>query len=272
MIDLHIHSNYSDGTYAPEEILDIANLLKLSQIAITDHNTIAGSLEALKYTDNYSFDFLIGIEISCAYKEHEVHLLGYFSKDIKDFAGLNQLLEISEEYKQIAQKEMIKKLNTYGMSITYDDVKQMFPNTIINRVHLARLLVQKGYVESVNEAFDNYLGNGQPCYVPRTCVSLQEGIDAIHRCHGLAILAHPYQYIKMGMENYLLEAINNGLDGIEALHSSHDEEQRKILISLCHKYNLKITGGSDFHGAVKPEVKLGMSQVSNIYKLDLNKK
>lgn len=271
MIDLHIHSTFSDGTDKPVEILEKASGLGLHQIAITDHNTIGGSLDALRYLDNYDFDFIIGIEISCAYKGGEVHLLGYFAKDTKDFIALDQLLETSEKYKKIAHLEMIKRLNEHGLMITYDDVKQLFSNTIINRVHLSRTLVQKGYVKSVDEAFDQYLGNDQPCYVARKCVSLQEAVTAIHQCHGLAVIAHPWQYVNHDLENYLLEAINSGIDGIEALHSGHSAAQRNVLIDICHKYHKKITGGSDFHGMVKPDVTLGISQVDDIYKLELNK-
>ena len=154
MIDLHIHSTYSDGTNTPLEILQIAEDIKLTQIAITDHNCINGALEALKYIDNYTFDFIIGCELTCMYKNKEVHLLGYFNKDNKNFEKLHSFIKTSEENKVFAQQKMIERLQSYGFKITLEELNERFENTVINRVHIARILHEKGYVTSVNEAFD----------------------------------------------------------------------------------------------------------------------
>lgn len=268
MIDLHIHTTFSDGSNTPHEILELANKLQLKQIAITDHNNIAGALDALKYIHNYSFDFIIGTELSCEYNGKEVHLLGYFNKSNDDFNAIKEFINNSEKSKKTAQLEMIKKLNQKGFFITYDEVISEFVNTTINRVHLSKILMKKGYVSSINEAFKLYLGEDKDCYVQRKNPSLKQGVEAIHKCHGKAVLAHPFQYVKEDMEEFLKDALIL-IDGIEAIHSDHNDLQRKELIRIADKYNKIITGGSDYHGINKPHIQLSQANVPNQYYLHI---
>jgi hypothetical protein len=269
MIDLHIHSIYSDGTNSIKEIFEIAKQLNLKQISITDHNCIDGSLEALKYLNQYSIDFVIGIELSCLYKNNEVHLLGYFSKDTKNFDSIYEFIKKETKYKEEAQIQMIEKLNKKGFQITNEELKLKNQGKSINRVHIARLMLEKGYVSSINEAFDLYIGEDCDCYVQKKCSSINQAIDVIHRSHGIAVLAHPYQYINHNMEEYLQDIIND-IDGIEAIHSSHTLLQIEELKRIANNYHKIITGGSDYHGDNKPNIK--MNCMKNEYYLDIERK
>ncbi|MEE1219362.1 MAG: PHP domain-containing protein [Ruminococcus sp.] len=266
MIDLHIHSTYSDGTNTPLEILKLAEKLNLSQIAITDHNCIDGALEALEFIDKFSFDFIIGCELTCMYKNKEVHLLGYFDKNNNEFDSLYSFIKLSEDNKVIAQEKMLENLKRYGFKFTLTELKERFPDTIINRVHIARMLCDKGYTSSIDEVFDKYIGEGKPCYVQRKCPELSDAVNAVHSCNGIAVLAHPFQYTKTEIEVFLADAIKI-IDGIEALHSSHNKNQIKELTKIAQKHKKIITGGSDFHGTVKPDVSIGCCAVPDKYKL-----
>lgn len=269
MIDLHCHSTYSDGTYTPQDIIDLAISLELHQLSITDHNCVDGSLEALKIIDEQGLDldFVIGCELSCEYHQREVHLLGYFAKDNFIKGPLEQFIIKNQEDKIRSQLLMIDRLRQLGMDISYQEVVERFPHTVINRVHISRILMEKGYVHDVSEAFERYLGNQAPCFVQKKCLPLSYGIDMIHQAHGIAILAHPFQYVQDHMEDFLKDALKLPLDGIEVIHSSHTLSQQEQLIKLCQKQHLRMTGGSDFHGENKPNIALGSQHVDDRYKI-----
>lgn len=269
MIDLHIHTKYSDGTDTPLEILQMADSLALNQIAITDHNCVDGAIEAKKYLNNFSFDFVIGCELSCDYKDKEIHLLGYFNKDTDNFDNLRRFIQKGDYAKQVQHRGIIEKFQSLGFDVTYDELVQKYPNNTRNRVHIAQLLISKGYVQSVSEVFDKYVNRGKPCYVKKKSQPLEEGIDAIHRCGGLAVIAHFYEYKKPDFEEYFGDAIQK-IDGIEAYHSKHSLEKTDKLIDVAHRYGKIITGGSDYHGTVKPNVKLGCANVPNECMLKFN--
>lgn len=270
MIDLHCHSTYSDGTYTPEAILELAKQLDLHQIAITDHNGIEGALKAREiiYEKGIDINFVIGCELSVDYHHHEVHLLGYFNIKQDDFDSLLTFIKEGQKEKLRSQLVMIEKLNNMGLSITYEEVKDMFPHTVINRVHMCKVLMKRGYINSVNEGFDKYLGEGKPCYESKKCGSLQKGIEAIHSSYGKAVLAHPFQYINHHMEDYLSDAIML-LDGIECFHPSANNKQSLELLDICKKYHLISTGGSDFHGDNKPHIQLGCQNVDDQYMIEV---
>lgn len=268
MIDLHIHTTFSDGSDTPKEIIELAKQHALSQIAITDHNCLDGSLEALKYLDNKNIDFIIGVELSCFYHNQEVHLLGYFNQKQTDFDSIYQIIQQNEQYKYNSQIKIIEKLNENGFVISYQEIVNKFPSSMINRVHIAKTMVEKNYVSTINEAFNLYIGKGKCCYEEKQCVDIYTVIDAIHACNGIAILAHPYLYVKDNMELFLLDVLKQ-LDGLEAIHSKHNKTQQSDLIAIANKYHKQITGGSDYHGSNKPEVSLGMCQVPNQYKLSI---
>lgn len=266
MIDLHIHSTFSDGTDTPQQIINQAKQLGLKQISITDHNSLEGILQALQYVDD-DIDFIIVIELSCMYHHREIHLLGYFDSHQRDFQSVNHFITLSESYKKESQFQMIDLLKQQGIDISYQQLQQKFPHTIINRVHIAHLLVEKGWAKDVNEAFDTYIAEGKPCFVQKKCQSIYEGIEAIHQCHGYAVLAHPWLYTKDHMEAYLQDALASSLDGLECIHSRHTLLQQEELIAIALKYHKMITGGSDYHGSVKKDVSLGCMHVSDQYQI-----
>lgn len=264
MIDLHIHTDYSDGTNAPLEILQKAEKLGLKQIAITDHNCVDGALEARTHLEKFSLDFVIGCELSCDFRDKEIHLLGYFNKNTDNFDALKAFIQKGDYAKQTQHRGIIEKLQKLGFSVTYDELLEMYPNVVRNRVHIAQLLISKGYAQSVAEVFDRYVTKGKPCYVKKQSQPLYEGIDAIHSCGGLAVIAHFYEYKKPDFEEFFGDTIQK-IDGIEAYHSKHSREQTDRLIEIANKYGKLITGGSDYHGAVKPNVKLGCAEVPDEY-------
>lgn len=262
MIDLHIHSVYSDGTYSIQEIIEKAKSIGLSQIAITDHNILDGSVLASTISD---IDFIVGTELSVGYKGHEIHLLAYFPK-VSDYKNTKFVINEGEAYKKVAILELIENLNEMGIDIKITDLTK-YSKGIINRVHVCMAMKEKGYISSIDEGFSKYVGEDCPAFVKRRTVSLDEAIEAIHNDGGLAIVAHPYEYDDLdSIDDFLLEKIDI-IDGIECFHPSASLEQSNHLIDISNQYNKLITGGSDFHGDNKPEISLGMMNVEDIYKI-----
>ncbi len=270
MIDLHCHSTYSDGTCTPLEILELAKKLDLHQLAITDHNGIDGALKArdIIQEKGLNINFVVGCELSVEYHESEVHLLGYFNMKHDNFNSLLEFIEEGKKEKLRSQLVMIEKLNNIGLSITYEEIKDMFPNTVINRVHMCKVLISKGYISSVSEGFDKYLGDKGPCYESKKCGSIEKAIEAIHNSHGKAVLAHPFQYVDKDMEKYLSDVLEI-LDGIECFHPSANDQQSSELLNICQRYHLISTGGSDFHGDNKPHIQLGCQNVDDQYMIEV---
>lgn len=270
MIDLHIHSTCSDGTDTIEEIFDKAEKLGLTQIAITDHDTTKGAVSAIELAKCKSFDFIVGCELTADYHGGRVHLLGYFGTENLHLEKLNEFISERRKWKLTQHTEMIKKLNEHGYDISYDEVKEMFPDTILNRVHIAKVLISKGYFKGLDEVFDTCIGKHCPCYVSSKRADVYEYIDLIHECGGIAVLAHPYEYVNENMEEYLSDLLKSSLDGIEVFHPLNKTEGAKILLDIADRYNKLATGGSDYHGAVKKDNDLGCSKVDDKYMLRLN--
>lgn len=264
MIDLHIHSHYSDGTDTIEQIIAKAKALKLTQIAITDHNTIEGALYAQSLKKDNDIDIIKGIEISCDHEDQELHVLGYFPASQKDFQPLYDLIQYNENSKFHSQNAMIKRLNERGILFSYEDLKKAYPNVILNRVHIAKMIVSIGAAKDVDEAFDSYIGKEMPCYVKSNRCDAYSAIKAIHACNGLVYLAHPFEY-KKTFE--VLDHLLPYLDGIEVKHSSFNEEQTQALLQYAHKHQLKTSGGSDYHGENKKDAKMGEPHVENTHSI-----
>lgn len=260
MIDLHIHSNYSDGSFSIEEILQLAKQNNLSQISITDHNILTGSIEASKLSD---INFIVGVELSVGYNDNEVHLLGYFPNG-SDYKNVKFIINEGEAYKKVAMMETIENLNDLGIDIKITELSE-FTKGIINRVHICQALMKHGYIKTINEGFEKYVGEHCPAYVERKTVSLQEAIDAIHKDNGLAVIAHPYEYTSMKSIDEFINKIINEIDGIECFHPSASPLQTEHLIDIATTNNKIITGGSDFHGKNKPDIFLNMMNVDDKY-------
>lgn len=245
MYDLHIHTKASDGILSATEVIDYAMHINLKGIAITDHDTVNSLEVATRYIQEFNIplEFVPGIELNTDYNDAEVHILGYFI-DFSYQPMLDRLVELRQSRHERAEK-MIEKLHNMGLVINLDMVQRLAEGDLIGRPHIARALVEKGYVFSVKEAFDKYISKGRPAYVPRYKFLPAEAMDIIRNAGGISILAHP-GLIK---NNYIIhEIISLGVEGLEVYYPEHSQAQIDYYLKLCKEKGLLITGGSDFHG------------------------
>jgi len=259
-VDLHIHSTASDGSLSPLEIIHLAKELGLRAIAITDHDTIEGSAEALSQSLS-SLEVLSGIEISADVPSGTMHILGYLIE--LDDPSLTQTLKKVQEARAHRNVGIIKKLQDLGVDITHEDVLGVSGRGQVGRPHIAQVLVQKGVVRSFGEAFLKYLKKWGPAYVPRYRLQPAEAIQMILRAGGVPVLAHPYTLAakdEAELESSLRELKQAGLMGMEVYYSEHRPERTALFERLARRQNLLMTGGTDFHGAAKPEVQMGIGR------------
>ncbi|HCY87691.1 MAG TPA: ribonuclease III [Desulfobacteraceae bacterium] len=263
MIDLHIHSTASDGSYAPEQILKLAQKGGLRAISLTDHDSIAGIKEIYSAIHSYPIEFISGVEISCEPPEGfrqlgSIHMLGYgFS--IYD-RRLNQVLADAVTAREKRNPMIIQRLNDLGFDISMAEVVERFGADQTGRPHIAELLVEKGYVENFRAAFDLYMGKGKPAYVDKYKISCEDAIRIILDAGGLPVLAHPGLLDfedEGGLEAFVDLLAGLGLEGLEVYYTDHDAAQVRTLESLARKKHLLTTGGSDFHGEFNRGVELG---------------
>ncbi|WP_352417825.1 PHP domain-containing protein [Proteiniborus sp.] len=241
--DLHIHTTFSDGSLTPNEIVKWASKKKVHAIAITDHDTVEGIKATIESAILYDIITIAGIEISCTMEEEEVHILGYFI-DYEDNNLLN-MTKLLKESRESRGEKIIEKLNYLGFEISLEDVYDISGTGVIGRPHIAKAMIKKEYVNTIEEAFGKYLNRNKPAYVERYKLSIEDGINLIHRAGGVAVIAHP-GLVKS--KKVIYEAIRLNVDGIEAIHSKHSEQDVIKYSEIGNKYNLIITGGSDFHG------------------------
>lgn len=242
--DLHVHTNYSDGLLSYEEVIDLAIKKGLSGIAITDHDTVAAIGPAVEYSKDFQdFCLIPGIEFSSTYNDEEVHILGYFIDYTSyDIVKVTKKLQESRNTRSL---KIIEKLNDLGINISIDEVGNLDEDVSIGRPHIARVLVEKGYVVNIKEAFDKYLAFGEAAYVDRYKLGIKETIDLINKSGGISILAHPGL---LKDKKVIKHCIELGIDGLEFIHSEHDENEVISFSKTIKKYNLIGTGGSDCHG------------------------
>ncbi|MGB3212593.1 MAG: PHP domain-containing protein [Desulforhopalus sp.] len=251
-IDLHTHSTSSDGTMSPADLVTYAYKKGLTAIAVTDHDTIAGVDEALATGDNLGIEVVPGIELSVKYFDYNVHLLGYLfdyqDKKLHDALGQLQTGRVERNRKIIA------KLNGLGLAIQFKELREIGGAGQNGRPHIAKLMIEKGFVRTMDEAFLKYLGQGRPAYASRYIYRAKEAIALIKDAGGIAVLAHPLQLDKSvgNFPHILHQLCDMGLDGIEVYYPTHSRQFRKQLISLAEEYSLLMTGGSDYHGDIRP--------------------
>ena len=255
-VDLHVHSTASDGTFTPAELVRAAVKAELSAFALTDHDTVAGINEALKAAHGV-IEVIPGIEISTSWKDKEIHIVG-LCIDYNDNDFLNAIgNEVSKRNER--NLKLIDMFNEYGFPVTLEELTDMFPDSIITRAHFASYMVKKGYVKDNREAFARYLGDGMPLYVQRERKSTREAVDIIKKAKGAAILAHPLLYHLTGgeLDSLCNELKSYGLIGIESMYSTYRGFDELTVRNLARRYDLLESGGSDFHGANKPDIRLG---------------
>lgn len=282
MIDLHTHSNKSDGSLTPSALIDMAVEKGLSAIALTDHDTVDGLDEAIARGKELSagkcgnapaadetakgaqpplphpVEVIPGIEFSTEYEKKDVHIVGLyidyqnpaFQKYLKDFVNSRTDRNI----------KMCKKLREEaGMDISYEKLQQEFPGAVITRAHYARYMLSHGYIRNLHEAFDRYIGDNCRYFIPREKVTPVQAVQLILKAHGIPVLAHPilYRLSEERLEKLTAGLKDAGLIAIEALYSTYNPAEERQIRRLAGKYDLCISGGSDFHGACKPGLELG---------------
>lgn len=256
-IDLHTHTTLSDGSMTPEELVRYALDKGLAAVAVTDHDNVGGVSRALDEGDKLGIEVIAGVEISVDFST-EMHLLGYFPNGYSE--SILKMLEDLRVRRELRNHKIVIKLEEIGFDIIMEEVNSKAEGGIVGRPHIARALAEKGYVESMNEAFEKYLGVGKPAYFRKDKLLPQEGIGEIIRAGGIPVLAHP---IFIGLpydrlDRLVGELAGNGLKGIEVFYSWHTEEQTSELLKIAEKYGLLVTGGSDFHGSFKPDIEIGI--------------
>lgn len=256
-IDLHVHSDKSDGSLSPSDLVSYAIKQGVSAFALTDHDTVDGIDEAIAASKGTSVTVIPGIELSTAYEGKDIHIVGLFID--KEQPAFRERIGRFANARINRNLEMCDKLTEYGMPITYDELTAAFPDAVITRAHYARLMMQKGYVKSLKEAFERYIGDYGPCFIPRKKITPDEGVRFILSANGLPVLAHPMQY---GMGDARLQQLIDslkeaGLVAMEAIYCTHTPSEEAKLCKLAKDNGLLISGGSDFHGKAKPGLELG---------------
>lgn len=242
--DLHIHSNYSDGTMAPEDIIDNAINLGVKSISITDHDSISSQYITKK--DYKDINIIPGIELSTEFQDLELHILGYFI-DINNEELIKTVDKLNKARIERIE-EILSNLEKDDIYLKMEDL-EVDLNSTLGRSHVANAMVRKGYFENYKAAFTNYLVKGKPAYVKGYKLNYKEAIQVINNAGGIAVLAHPGQiYKSLEVENIIRNLKFFGLKGVEVYHPSHSKEQTNNFYNLSKKYKLLITGGSDFHG------------------------
>jgi len=254
-IDLHVHTNASDGKYPPAELVALAARNGLGLLAITDHDTVSGIIPSLDAARAFpDLKIIPGVEISSHAPGSEVHMLGYFI-DINNPELLKQLAELGDS-RQDRARAIVEKLRGLGLDISMARVQQIAGDGSIGRPHIAQALMEKGYVSSFQEVFTKYLGQGGPAYVERIKLTPDEAVKLILKSGGLPVLAHPSTV--NDAETVISRLAVGGLVGMECYYKDYTDEQRRDMVSLAQRYKLIATGGSDFHGIDEStEVMLG---------------
>lgn len=256
--DLHMHSTHSDGTDTPRRLVEMAAERGLGAIAVTDHDTTSALEEAKEAGRELGVTVLSGVEISVDHHGRTVHLLGYcFDSGVERLrAGLNTLLE-GRNARNLC---IIEKLNELGVPITYEDVVKEAGGKVVGRPHFAAAMVKCGAVATTQEAFDQYLATGGRAYVDRLQFSLKDAVAMVREAGGVAALAHP-KLVRLGpnedLDTLVKSLADAGMAALECYYSTHTPEETELYVRMAEKYGLVATGGSDYHGANKPDLTLG---------------
>ena len=265
MIDLHSHTDQSDGTFTAAELVAEATRIGLKALAITDHDTMGGYDLAVPYAETAGLKLICGIELSTKFHGVSVHLLGYFPAELP-WAEFREWLSFLLESRRDRNRRLIEKLNSLGIPITLEEV-EAYGKTLTARPHFARVLIDKGYAKDMQHAFDEFLDEKGRGYVQRHDIPIQEAMDRIKAAGGVCSLAHPVRVAKNQwdvLEKYVGELSEMGLQAIEVYHSDHSPENVSFYKSLAERFDLGITGGSDFHGGNKPMISLGTGCRNNL--------
>ncbi len=240
--DLHLHTFHSDGTFSPEEVVRRAKGFGLACISITDHDTLDGIAGAKEAADG-ELEILSGVELTVVFKERELHLLGYGFR--LDDPALTAFLNRMKKYRVDRIQGMIDRLRSHGVEISLEEVQAVAGVGSIGRPHLAEVLVKRGFVRSMDEAFQRYIGDQAPCFIKGATLTVPEAVRLVGEAGGVAILAHPHRLVEDG---WFPDLISSGIQGIEVYHSDHDPSVARKYRKITQAHQLLVTGGSDCHG------------------------
>ncbi len=296
-VDLHVHSNRSDGTLSPAQLVDYAMKKGLAAFALTDHDTIDGLKEAIEYAGVLGSraarqtpgapsqggtagtrgaqntpcphtgpntgcpqavpEVIPGIELSAEYQSQDIHIVGLYI-DYHNDTFIRKLREFVDS-RDIRNRKMCRRLQEAGIPIDYEELVAQFPDSVITRAHYAKYMLNHGYIKSMKEAFDRYVGDYAPCFVPREKVTPVQAVELILEAGGIPVLAHPvlYPISDIRLEQLTAELKEAGLMGLEAIYATYSPADERRMRALAQKYGLCVSGGSDFHGSNKPGLDLG---------------
>ncbi|WP_462324780.1 PHP domain-containing protein [Desulfoplanes sp.] len=259
-IDLHSHSTASDGTLTPTELVKHASDLGLRALALTDHDTTNGLHEAMEAGKQYGVEVIPGCELSVTFQPGFMHIVGLWVPP--DAPHLNTVLKDLRDKRATRNERIIAKLNGLGIDVTYREILDLAGDGTVGRPHFARVLMQKGIVSSIQQAFDQYLGSTGSAYIPKDKLTPEMAIRALNKEQATIVLAHPYSLDLSGdAEAAEIERLGKlGIDGLEAYYSLHSPSQTKKYLDLCKRFELLPSTSSDFHGSVKPDIELGVGR------------
>ena len=258
LCDLHTHTTASDGSDTPEELISLARDAGLSAISITDHDTTEGLEEGAGAAAEKNMEFIPGVELSVSFPKGNMHLLGYYIDEAS--AILRDVLARVQAARKERNPRILERLRELGIPVSMDELEKISRGGQIGRPHIARIMVDKGYVKSVSQAFDRYLKRGGPAYAPKSILSPEDAIETVRKAGGVPVLAHPFSLLtrdEKELEGIVADLKNKGLLGLECYYSEHDENFTRLCLSIAKRNGLAATGGSDYHGRAKPYIKLG---------------
>lgn len=265
MIDLHTHTNGSDGEKTPEELIDLAISKKITALAITDHDTVDSIEKAVKYAKSKDILLIPGIEVEAQIKKGQMHILGLFV-DYKN-KELRKKLKYIKKARDSRNLKFIEEFNKLGFNITLDELKEVSEGKIIGKPHFAKIFLRKKYIKEKDEIFQNYFEKTPFKEIPKTIYGPEEVIKTLKEANAIVILAHP-QSLKLENEELkekIKELKKYGLDGLECYHSKQTKKQMEDFKNIAQEYGLIITKGSDYHGPnTKPGIELGTGKKNNI--------
>ena len=256
-VDLHVHSNKSDGSLSPSDLVLEAKKKGLRAFALTDHDSVDGIDEALEASDESGVTVIPGIELSTEYEGKDIHIVGLLI-DKEQPAFKNKIQEFVDS-RTLRNRKMCQKLTEAGCPITFEELTEEYPDAVITRAHFAKMLLKKGYVRSLKEAFERYVGDHAPCFIPREKITPADAVRLILDAKGIPVLAHPLLY-GMGKERLqlLIDRLKEaGLQALEAVYCTNTPSEEAYMRELAKKNGLLISGGSDFHGSAKPGLEMG---------------
>lgn len=265
--DLHNHSKYSDGSMSPADLVSMASELNLSYFSITDHETIKGITEAVKKADEIGMKFIPGVEIGAVCdvldikckRETSMHILGYYTPE--NIHNLDNRFDEFEVKREKRNRKIVELMRADGISVTYEDILALASQGIITRGHFAHFMMMNGLSEydTVRQTIDGYFIDGKKYYVPKEESTPKSCIELIKSTGGICVIAHP-SLLKLDeseMDRLFKLVKEYGADGVEAIYVEDEPDMTKMLVRLAKKHDLMITGGSDFHGELKPKIKMG---------------